>query len=247
MEGFPLSGYATSYLNYNNDSTCSTDTVDTIMNRFAQVEVETPWSPMITMKEELINLMKAPIEPITETETEPTNEITTSEPDMLNTISDTIIQFMKAFKEQLDKMNVAERAMKQSIQDNQKDIQMITTFIEFLGKIKDQTDKDIQPLQEQMNVICNDIQSTSTLKDIKDNYIREKKLFHKYLNIIKLVNQMNVGSTCTICLQENVNSYFNPCGHTACASCCEKNSNYNGSCCPLCRSVIHRIHKLYFS
>ena len=54
---------------------------------------------------------------------------------------------------------------------------------------------------------------------------------------------MNVGSTCSICLCENVTSYFNPCGHTACESCIDRNKD---NTCPLCRADIRNTHKLYF-
>ena len=73
--------------------------------------------------------------------------------------------------------------------------------------------------------------------------------FHKHLNIIKLINQMNVGSTCSICLQDNVDSYFNPCGHTACKKCLERkymtSNNINNNKCPICREYISEIRKVY--
>ena len=65
-------------------------------------------------------------------------------------------------------------------------------------------------------------------------------------NTEKLINQMNVGSTCSICLQDNVDSYFNPCGHTACSNCINKNSEYDRPC-PLCRKQVRSIHKLFFN
>ena len=67
------------------------------------------------------------------------------------------------------------------------------------------------------------MKENNNMKQLRDRYLLEKKKFHKYLNIIQLLNQMNVGSTCSICLQDNVDSYFNPCGHTGCQKCMSKN------------------------
>ena len=92
------------------------------------------------------------------------------------------------------------------------------------------------------------IKNDDKLKQIKETYMLEYKRFHKYINILKLFNQMNVGTTCSICLEENVDSYFNPCGHTACAKCCEKTlkMTYNDDdACPLCRKPIQTVKKLY--
>jgi hypothetical protein len=240
MEGCPINGFdiMSSYPNYNNNVTCSPES---ILQELGNANIGNtnvvPWLPMITMKEELINHMKDDV----------VTTLDEEEDNYFEDLSNRIITIIDKIKIQQTKMNEIEETMKQAIQENQKDIHVFTTFIEFLSKISNQTDKDMEPIQTQINSICEDIKYTSKMKEIKEQYILEKQRFHKYLNIIKLLNQMNVGSTCTICLQENVNSYFNPCGHTACSKCCEKNSNYNGSCCPLCRSVIHKINKLYFS
>jgi len=85
------------------------------------------------------------------------------------------------------------------------------------------------------------------MEPIKKEYIIEKQRYQQHMNILRLLNQMNVGSTCSICLQENVNSYFDPCGHTACLTCCDKNTEYNNDNCPLCRKSISSVRRLYFS
>ena len=236
MEGCPIHDYASisSYANFNNELTCSPES---IMQDLGNYTVK-PWLPMITMKEELINHMKEEVV---------TTKLDDEDENYLEGLSNRIITFIDILKTQQSKMDEAEEIMKQTILENQKDIQVFTTFIEFLSKISGQTDKDIAPIQTQINTVCEDIQKNSKMKEVKDQYIYEKQKFHKYLNIVKLLNQMNVGSTCSICLQENVNSYFNPCGHTACSKCSEKNNDYNDNCCPLCRSSIHSVHKLYFS
>ena len=237
MEGCPIHDYTnlSSYANFNNEITCSPESIIQDLGNSTTVK---SWLPMITMKEELINHMKDDVVTI---------KLDDEEENYLEGLSNRIITFIDALKTQQSTMDEAEKIMKQTILENQKDIQVFTTFIEFLSKISRQTNKDIEPIQTQINKVCEDIQTNSKMKEVRDQYIYEKQKFHKYLNIVKLLNQMNVGSTCSICLQENVNSYFNPCGHTACNKCCEKNNDYNDNCCPLCRSSIHSVHKLYFS
>ena len=60
-------------------------------------------------------------------------------------------------------------------------------------------------------------------------------LLNEYQNLLKKINNGNVGNTCSLCLQNPVNKYFNPCGHTACDKCIdhlyEKSEDvYNVNC-----------------
>ena len=234
MEGHSLDNYCP-YLNYDNNTTCSSET---IMEDMGNVK-GTTWLPIITMKENLINHMKDDFN----------NDIKLDEEEekYLDGTSNLIIQFMERFKKQQTKMDESEVRMNKVIQENQKDIEILTTFIDFLSKINEKCDQDISPIQSDILKISNKMMSSNDMKKTRDTYILEKKKFHKYLNIIGLLNQMNVGSTCSICLQDNVDSYFNPCGHTACSTCCKKNSDYNDNNCPLCRKDIRSVHKLYFT
>ena len=234
MEGCPLSDFNNLTTAYN-ESICSPES---IMDGLGNVKGIT-WLPVISMKEELINHMK---------EDSITDDISFSKVDEL---SDSLIEFMKDFNGYKNSMDEAEKKMKFAIDSNQKDIEVIQTFIEFLSKIDPQISKsNTSDLQTQITNICKDITNNSNIKEMKDNYIKEKMKFHKHLNIIKLINQMNVGSTCSICLQDNVDSYFNPCGHTACSNCMSKTGEFyddNHRPCPLCRKQVISIHKLFFT
>jgi len=231
MEGCPFLPFS----DYNELSGSSTYS---LMDNMGNVEGVT-WLPIITMKEELINHMKEDI----------SNDINLEAEDetYLNDTSNNIIDFMERFKEQQKSMDNAEDAMKRLLMENKKDIEILSTFVSFLSKINDKCNKDTSNLQAELLKISSEMKEASKMKEARDKYILEKKTFRKYLNIIRLLNQMNVGSTCSICLQDNVNSYFNPCGHTACANCCEKNSAMNDNNCPLCRTYIQHVHKLYFT
>jgi len=197
------------------------------------------WIPIIAMKEELINHMKEDL----------SNDITLDEggEQYLDDTSKQFIQFMERFKQQQKLMDNAESDMERIIKENKKDIEILSTFVSFLSKINNKCNQDTGALQIDILKISNEMKDANQMKEVRDKYILEKKRFHKYVNIIRLLNQMNVGSTCSICLQDNVNSYFNPCGHTACSACCEKNGSMNGNNCPLCRTYIQSVHKLYFT
>ena len=231
MEGCPFLPFS----DYNELSGSSTYS---LMDNMGNVEGVT-WLPIITMKEELINHMKEDI----------SNDINLEAEDetYLNDTSNNIIDFMERFKEQQKSMDNAEDAMKRLLMENKKDMEILSTFVSFLSKINDKCNKDTSNLQAELLKISSEMKEASKMKEARDKYILEKKTFRKYLNIIRLLNQMNVGSTCSICLQDNVNSYFNPCGHTACSKCCEKNGSMNDNNCPLCRTYIQSVHKLYFT
>jgi len=49
--------------------------------------------------------------------------------------------------------------------------------------------------------------------------------------------------TCTVCMDNQVTDYYNPCGHTICGDCKGK---YSLKTCHYCRSHIDKISKLFF-
>ena len=231
MEGYPLTEYA-DYDNVSCSSTCS------LMDSMGNTK-EIKWLPIITMKEELVNHMKEDISNDSKLEDE--------DETYLDDTSNQFIQFMERFREQQKLMDNAECDMKRIIKENQKDIEILSTFVTFLSRINEKCNQDTSDLQTNILKISNEMKEANQMKGARNKYILEKKKFHRYLSIIQLLNQMNVGSTCSICLQDNVNSYFNPCGHTACSKCCEKNGSMNDNNCPLCRTYIQSVHKLYFT
>ena len=183
MEGCPLADFDNLTSAYNE----SISSPESIMDGLGNVKGIT-WLPLIAMKEELINHIK---------EDSIADDIPFSKIDEL---SDSLIEFMKDFNGYKNSMDEAERKMKFAIDSNQKDIEVIQTFIDFLSKIDPQiSESNTSDLQTQITNICKDIINNSNIKEMKDNYIKEKMKFHKHLNIIKLINQMNVGSTCSIC------------------------------------------------
>lgn len=246
MEGYPLND--TYYSNVTGGSslmeltsTCSTniDNPDFIMESMEPMK-EVEWQPIITIKENLINQLKNPINCDIDEKDIP--EFT-----KLDLLADNLIDFMKQFKKVQEDFREAESFMKESILENQKHIDVLSTFIEFLNKISSQVTINTQDIQNQIKLVSEQIKDTNDLKQIKETYLLKKKIYNKYLNMIRLINQTNVGSTCSVCLSNNVNSYFNPCGHTCCERCCSEIKSIGDFKCPLCRVRFSKISKLYFT
>ena len=64
-------------------------------------------------------------------------------------------------------------------------------------------------------------------------------------SFIKTINKGNTGTTCNICMSNNIDSYVNPCGHTGCSECLKRLENYDMKCF-VCRKHVADVRKLYF-
>ena len=70
----------------------------------------------------------------------------------------------------------------------------------------------------------------------------ESSLLQYYIvHFVKPLNGGNMGSTCNICMQRNVNRFLDPCGHTICSECLQECQDS----CFICRSHIIQSKPLY--
>ena len=101
-----------------------------------------------------------------------------------------------------------------------------------------------------MNELSEKILDSNKLKEIKEKYVNKRKELNSHLYLIQNINKHNIVSICPICLENKIDTYCNPCGHTACSKCFEKsemmNNNLNANKCPICREYINELRKLYF-
>ena len=174
---------------------------------------------------------------------DPTDDPTDDQTEYIERVSDTFIEFMKQFNESRERLTLCENNMKLAIDENKHHIQTLTKFIDF---IKDLTLEPGQsnPIIKEINQVNDTLRKQNKIELRKQEYVSEKKIYSKYLSILQLINQMNTGSTCSICLTDNVDTYFIPCGHTACSGCNQRNRSLK---CPLCRKQIMKSKKLYFT
>jgi len=175
------------------------------------------------------------------------------------TIDDSVKQItstMEIFEKQQHKVLQIEKKMEKSYDMVRNDFKKIDDFSSFISKIDSKYNGiNNKKLTESILEICESIQKESDNLDIKQEYQKElyilQYLFH---NFIKKINQGNIGSTCTLCLQNQVDTFLEPCGHTACSGCIEKFSkkpvnrieSFNNDNCFICRQKVFKFHKLYF-
>ena len=159
---------------------------------------------------------------------------------------------MELFEKQQDKVTLLEKEMTKSydlIRDDFKKIDEFSTFVSTIdNKYKD---LDKTKLTESILEICESIKQKTNNLEVKNEYQKElyilKYFFH---NFIKKMNQGNIGSTCSLCLQRQVDTFLEPCGHTACSECIERFMGTDRSICNekcfICRQSIYKFHKLFF-
>lgn len=163
-----------------------------------------------------------------------------------------IQQIYKKIEDQNKKVIDIELNYKKAIEETKKSIENIDTFTQFLKTISqkfpdnDETTKIAEDICELSLKIKND----NNCMEIRKSYQKELYLLNEYHNLLKKINNGNVGNTCSLCLQNPVNKYFNPCGHTACDKCIdhlyEKSEDVYNVNCFLCRKKINSNHPIYF-
>lgn len=175
--------------------------------------------------------------------------------DEIKEINDTIQLFDSIFKKIQNQSMVVlekEKEYKDKINETRKDIEKIETFSQFLKEInkKFPDNDEIDSISNDICKLSEKINEDNTCLTSKNKYQKELYLLNEYQNLLKKINNGNVGNTCSLCLQNPVNKFFNPCGHTACDNCIEKlyekaGNPYNVNCF-LCRKKVNSNHPIYF-
>ena len=114
--------------------------------------------------------------------------------------------------------------------------------------IRLQESRDIVEIQRKMVKVAESIEAHDQTKALKDAYLKELSVTKLYLHtFFKEINGVNIGNTCSLCLQRPVTHYLNPCGHTGCSECLEamRSTDYTKHC-YLCRKQVNSYHPLYF-
>jgi archaellum component FlaC len=76
-----------------------------------------------------------------------------------------------------------------------------------------------------------------------DQEIKKCAAVLSYLSqTFQVLKESNINCVCPICLNNQVDVYINPCGHTCCTACI-RNAKY----CAFCRTRISQYSKLYFN
>ena len=169
---------------------------------------------------------------------------------------DTIVNQIKSLNEELlplqDDLDEYHSKYQEEAKKTKENIDKIDCSIKFIKTCNKEyeSDEKIKSIIDSLNEYTKTISENDKLKEAKEEYIQKRKLINKHLCLINAINKFNVAAICPICLTDKIDSYCNPCGHTACNACLDKTSsivnNVNHNKCPICREHVMDIRKLYF-
>lgn len=138
-------------------------------------------------------------------------------------------------------------------QNTEKDLELLNSNVKHLNLIlkkykkEDSIDENTKMVVNKIDELSIVIKNNNNLQKITNKYEEINKKLNKYFDIIKVFNNFNRGTVCSMCLQNNVDHYFNPCGHTACNECIKKlKSNSDTYNCIFCKKDIISTKPLYF-
>ena len=167
---------------------------------------------------------------------------------IIETIDSFYPKFMK-LQDELDDLNIN---YNKELKHTKNDIIKIKSSIKFMEQMEEdyKLDESIRDIINKLNDYSKRILENNKLKNDKDMYIKKRKELNSYLYFIQKLNRWNTTSICPICITNRIDSYCNPCGHTACKNCLERKpstpNNINNNKCPICREYISEIRKLFF-
>ena len=152
-------------------------------------------------------------------------------------------------REHFETTLISEKEYKTSYDKLQSDINKVSEFKEFAVMINHKyKDLEIEKINGSILELSTRIKENNNIEELKKKYLKNNYIRNCYLRFIQRINGCNNGSTCSICLQRQVDTFMEPCGHTGCSECIEKLKERNGEYCNcyVCRKSIIKFHKLYF-
>lgn len=184
------------------------------------------------------------------------NILPIDDPDFKDEEIDDIVSKLKGFGENfifLQKdLDIAYQKYEEASKTTQENIQKINNSIQLIKTCSKEYDSDsnTKSIIDSLKDYIKTIDENDKLSEYKKEYVNKIKLLNRHLYLMNKVNNWNTSAICPICITDKVDSYCNPCGHTSCRKCLDKNSNIvnnvNHNKCPICREHIMDIRKLYF-
>lgn len=139
-------------------------------------------------------------------------------------------------KDIVDKFQTFKKFINSSLKS---DIQFKKTTTVYIEKINDNI-KIIQNLLDTCLIDTNDYYKELALRHV-NSYNKSKEIIKTLDSVFTLIKYNK--KTCPICLQNEVEHFVIPCGHTYCSECSEKITNT----CFICRQNIYKISSLYYN
>lgn len=170
---------------------------------------------------------------------------------IVNEFQQTVIDFIEKINKQKEIILTKEKDFKISYENIKNDIDKLKDFYNFMSTIDNKySDVVFENINQSILDVSEKINDNNNHEQIKKDFLKENFIYNLYIDCIKSINTFNSGNTCSLCLQRPVDTFMEPCGHTACSECIKTLQNRNGeyNCnCFLCRKSIFKFHKLYFS
>lgn len=170
---------------------------------------------------------------------------------------DSIINQIKLLNSELsplqDELDEYHKKYKDEINRTKENVDKIDCSIQLIKTCnKDyESNEKVKTIIDSLTEYIQNLNENDNLKSAKEDYINRLKKMNKHLCLLHAINSLNISAVCPICITDRIDSYCNPCGHTACKGCFDRNFNRpsnggNRNKCPICREQIMSIRKLYF-
>ena len=113
----------------------------------------------------------------------------------------------------------------------------------YFNKLDSSAKDKLESIMTCIDEIMDDIKVIVTLKktELEDEVDKNKAQLSAMSDIYGILKHTNIGHVCPICLQNEVNTFCNPCGHCFCNKC------MTHTYCYICRSKINKMQPIYFS
>jgi len=233
-------GYQMDNITWNNNSTNMVENINTFIPENSEIQ------EVFQIKEDLIESLNENTLPMK------MKDIDIKEhEEKLNKFNESFEALLEFFKNQQILVLKKEQDFKEYYDKLEVDSEKLTDFTKFLADINNKyRDFEATTINKSILEISKKIKENNNGEKYKKEY--EKELYtlnYYYNNFLKKINNGNLGSTCSLCLQRNVDTYMNPCGHTGCSECINKlkkrMGEYNCNCF-ICRKKVIKFNALYF-
>ena len=178
------------------------------------------------------------------------------DPDFKDEEIDDIVSKLKGLTKNFDTLqkdlDESYKKYEDCFKNTQANIQKINNSIQLIETCSKEydTDSSTKSIVDSLKEYIKSIDENDKLSEAKCEYIKRRKLLNKHIYLMNTINGYNTSAICPICITNKIDSYCNPCGHTACRKCLDKSSNIvnniNHNKCPICRDHVMDIRKLYF-
>ena len=174
-------------------------------------------------------------------------------PEKFNTFNNLIEEYKKTICETYISLNESKEKLNVNKEKYSLFLDQINKVLKSIEKINNSS----EPSEEDLvfkKILMSKLKEYSQLLNLEELQRDVQGLesdFKNLSNVLKSVNSIQVACMCPLCLDNKVEYFLFPCGHTVCGKCNNKNklsnqlSNQNKKLCFYCRTEIQSIKTLY--